>query len=99
MHTVKDICLEDLGKCLHDACILVAVYLNLINQGNFDLGPFAEWLENGREFLSNVQWSADEGARYEYDAHPYFTQGKALYLVRPGTPIYRSHETLPDTLN
>lgn len=39
---VEDVYLEDLGECLHDTCILVAVYLNLINQGNFDLGPFTE---------------------------------------------------------
>lgn len=55
VHTAEDTCLEDLGECLHDASILVAVYLNLIDQGNLDFGPFAECLENGREFLSSVR--------------------------------------------
>lgn len=54
VHTAEDICLEDLGECLHDTRILVAMYLNLINQGNLDLWPFAECLENGGEFLSSV---------------------------------------------
>lgn len=57
VHVVEDVCLQDLRECLHDACVLVAVYLDLINQGDFDLGPFAEWLENGGEFLSSVRWS------------------------------------------
>lgn len=59
MHTAEDTCLEDLGECPHDTRILVAVYLNLINQGNFDFWPLAECLENGGEFLSSAQQSVD----------------------------------------
>lgn len=50
----EDKCLEDLGECLHDTRILVTVYLDLIDQGNFDLWSFAECLENWREFLSSA---------------------------------------------
>lgn len=55
MNAVEIICLEDLGECLHDSSILITVCLHLINQGNFDLGPFAEWLKNGGEFLFSMR--------------------------------------------
>lgn len=63
VHTKEDICLEDLGECLHDTRILVAVYLDLIDQGNFDLWPFAECLENRSEFLSGARQSASGESR------------------------------------
>lgn len=58
VHTTEDKCLEDLRKCLHNARILVAVNLNLVDQGNLDLGSFGECLKNSGEFLSGVRQSA-----------------------------------------
>lgn len=63
MHIARDRCLEDLWESLHDTGILVAVYLNLIDQGNFDLWSLAECLENGGDFLSSARQSAGGALR------------------------------------
>lgn len=55
----------------------------------------------GENFYSvyDGQLTVTSRGRYGRGAYPYFTQGKALHLVRSSIPIYGSYETLPDTLN